>query len=665
MNVLNNKDNNSKNRFKNNLFDCIVCISLIVLLFIAYWGVWNYDFINFDDSYYVSKNLYIKKGLTKENILWALSNTYGCWQPMTWISHMMDCELFGVNPGMHHLVNLFLHILNSILLFIVLKKITEKKWESAFIACLFACHPLSVDSVAWIAERKNLLSTLWWILGIWAYSIYAEKPNIYRYLIPLLFFMFGLMTKPISVIMPFTFLILDYWPLNKKWNKCKNTEQATNQLPLGILDRLICIDFYHRIIEKIPYFALIIFYFYFFFITLKEMGTIRTETVPMALRISNVFISYVFYLWKLIWPQNLIIYYPFPNNIPIWQSVGAMLFLIFVTTLVVKNVKHMPYLMIGWFWYLGTLVPVMGLVQTGIWPQIAERWMYVPQIGIYIIFVFGVFRVVTEFHIGIKKVCLIMGALLLALTTATWFQVRHWQNNKTLYEHTINIDPDNKLAHHNYGFELSNTGRAREAIEHFKIVLRLDPDDTKANYSMGAALYTLGKLDEAISVISRGLKSNPNHVESHILIGTILKIQGNKSKAMQHYEKALKIKPKSSEIFIYLGSIYQEQRNYIAAEKCYRAGIRLTPNNSDGYLHLAVMYYKAGEIKKAIDNIKMVIQIDPGNADAYNNLGVFLYEFGNIKESIANFKKSLIINPNHIDAPNNLEKVMKALNGKN
>ena len=357
----------------------LICLGLVISILLCYWQVRNYEFINFDDDLYVTDNRNVQAGINRSGIKWAFSfedKNKTHWHPLSWLSHMTDIQLYGMNPGQHHLTNVIFHIFNTLLLFFVLYRMTGKVWQPAIVAALFGVHPLNVESVAWVAERKNVLSTFFFMLTLLAYALFSEKPNTFRYLLIVIFFIFGLLSKPMLVTLPFVLLLIDIWPLgriellqpgNKRW--C-------------ILGRLI--------LEKIPLFILSGLSTFLGSASLQGLGSyISLQTAPMTLRLSNALVSYVKYMGKMIWPHNLAVFYPFPKIIPIYQTLGAFILLVWVSFMFFAAFKRRPYLTIGWLWFLGTLVPVIGLIQVGLWPALADRWAYLPMIGLLIIATWG------------------------------------------------------------------------------------------------------------------------------------------------------------------------------------------------------------------------------------------------------------------------------------
>ena len=357
----------------------IVCLFLVVITIMAYRQLPSHDILSFDDNAYITQNIHVHEGITRENIAWAFRSVdFAYWHPLTWLSHMFVFQIFGMNPFMHHLINLFLHIANILLLFIVLKRMTGSLWRSAFVAALFALHPLNVESVAWASERKNVLSTFFWMLTMLTYVRYAECPGFYRYLMTFFVFALGLMAKPMLVTLPFVLLLLDYWPLCRfKLSQSGGMGHGFSQsIPSGSRWSPVL----RLVLEKVPFLSLSAVCIYLSSLSVQHLGiVISTASVPMKLRIYNALVSYVSYIKKMVWPHNLAVYYPYPESIPFWKVAGSVSFLVCVSILVFRALRSKPYLAVGWLWYIGTLVPAIGLTQAGLWPAIADRFSYVPM----------------------------------------------------------------------------------------------------------------------------------------------------------------------------------------------------------------------------------------------------------------------------------------------
>jgi len=520
------------------------CLFLVVITLTVYWPVQNYDFVNFDDTLYVTENTHIQEGLTLKSVIWAFSfsgkeNTY--WQPVTWLSHALDCQLYGLQPGKHHLTGLMFHIANSLLLFMVFKWMTGAFWRSAFVAMLFAIHPINVDSVAWVAERKNVLSTFFWMLTMLTYVYYTKKPALGRYLLTFLMYVLGLLTKPMLVTLPFVLLLLDYWPLKRLlYGQLSGNGNKVRKKTL--VSRFKEFLPFQLIVEKIPFFILSGLSIGLSALSVQEKASLAT-LVPMDLRISNALVSYIKYIGNMIWPQGLTVFYPYPRIVPAWETIGALLLLVCVSVMAIRSVKRAPYFIIGWLWFLGTLVPVLGLVQTGLWPAMADRFAYVPLIGLFVVFAWGVPQICQSWRHRTIWISASAVFLLLILTTVTWKQLGYWKTSMTLFEHNLRFTSNNNVAHNNLGVALDEQGRTEEAIELFSQVLAIKPDYVKAQYTLGNALNKQGRIEEAIEHYLEALRIKPDYVKAHNNLATALVRKGNIEGAIAHFQKALRINP--------------------------------------------------------------------------------------------------------------------------
>jgi hypothetical protein len=415
---------------------------LVIVTCAVYGNVRRFDFV-YDDESYITKNVHVQGGLTPENISWSIIATDAHnWHPVTWLSHLIDIQLHGMNPGMHHLTNLLFHILNSLLLFHVFKRMTGDTWRSGLVAALFALHPLNVESVAWIAERKNVLSTCFWMLTLWGYIRYHERPGAYRYALVLLLLTLGLMTKPMLVTLPFVLLLLDFWPLNRFHTRTTNAPSIAQQ-PRALL----------RLREKLPLMGIAAAVSA---ITLLVQHIRPLEAYPLSVRVATALVSYARYLQKMIWPYRLSPIYVHPGMPPVWQIAGACLLLASISLLVFRYRKSHPALLVGWLWYLGTLVPVIGLVQIGL-QSMADRYAYVPLIGIFIMVVWGV-PLYSAAHAHKIALAILAVTLLTCMTVRTWLQVQYWRNSITLFKHAVRVTPDNYVAQYNLacGYAMNN-----------------------------------------------------------------------------------------------------------------------------------------------------------------------------------------------------------------
>jgi protein O-mannosyl-transferase len=597
------------------------CLFLVVITLAVYWPVQNYGFVDFDDDLYVSENPHIQEGLTLKSITWAFSfsekeGTY--WQPVTWLSHALDCQLYGLQPGKHHLTSLMFHMANSLLLFMVFKWMTGAFWRSAFAAALFAIHPINVDSVAWVAERKNVVSTFFWMLTMLSYVYYTKKPALGRYLLTFLLYVLGLLTKPMLVTLPFVLLLLDYWPLKRffygQLSGNENGGRSKTEMP-----EFKRFSLFHLIVEKIPFFILSGLSTGLSALSVQEKASLAT-LVPMDLRISNALVSYVKYIGNMIWPQGLTVFYPYPRMVPAWETIGALFLLVCVSVLAIRSVKRVPYFIIGWLWFLGTLVPVLGLVQTGLWPAMADRFAYVPLIGLFMIFAWGVPQICQNWRH--RTICISASAviLLLILTTVTWKQLGYWKNSITLFEHNLRFTSNNDVAHNNLGIALGKQGRTEEAFKHFLLAIQINPDYENAHYNLGKTLDKRGHTEEAIEHLLLALRINPNYVEAHNNLGVALNKQGRADEAIKHFLLAIQINPDYVEAQYNLGNALNKQGRTDEAIKHFLLALRLNPDYEEAHNNLAIAFFRKGDMGGAIAHFRKALRINPDNIAIKKNL---------------------------------------------
>ncbi len=495
----------------------MIYIFLTLAPLIVFWQVNRCDFFIFDDSDYITQNAHVKNGVTMAGIRWALtSGDVSNWHPLTWISHMLDVQLFGLRPGWHHLTNLLFHVANTLLLFFVLRRMTKALWESAFVAALFALHPLHVESVAWAAERKDVLSAFFWILTMGAYCSYVEDQRLRKYLVVVLFFALGLMSKPMLVTLPFVLLLLDYWPLrrfrqipsdqkigkavnadmqkgiSKKKKRRAAREEMKAETPAGSSSRWAL--FFHLLWEKIPLFVLTAVSCIVTYLVQEEGGALRSW--PLSVRISNAFVSYIAYIEKTVWPTDLAFLYPLSLPLPIWQVLGAVFLMIAVTAVVIWKAERIPYAAVGWLWYAGTLVPVIGLVQVGFQSR-ADRYTYIPLIGLFIIAAWGISEFSRKWRYRKEMLFASSIAVLACFSMVTWTQVRYWQNSFTIFDHTLNVTHNNYISYDGRGHAYGNIGNYQQAIKDYDKVLEIKPDYAGTYISRARAYANLGNTIQA------------------------------------------------------------------------------------------------------------------------------------------------------------------------
>ena len=597
----------------------LVYLVLIFVTLVVFHQLPSHDFINLDDDILVYENPHVHAGLNKEGIAWAFTTfeAYN-YHPLTWLSHMLDCQLFGLRPGMHHLTNLLFHLMNTALLLLVLRRMTGTLWRSGFVAALFALHPLHVESVAWVAERKDLLSAFFWLLTMWAYARYAERPGLNRYLPVLLFFGLGLLAKPMVVTLPFVLLLLDFWPLGRmQFHQVGNDSRA--------LERKVPV--FRLVWEKIPLFALAAISIVVTFAAQQKGGALKSlEAFPLTTRIANALISYVNYIGKMIWPHNLAVYYPYSGSVPGWQAAGAGLALICLTVLLMWTARKRPYLAVGWLWYLGTLVPVIGLVQVGS-QAMADRYTYLPLVGLFIAIAWGVPSLLAGWHHRQSILAISATILLLSFTVCTWLQLRHWQNSITLFQHTVHVTTNNHFAHNNLGVALAHNGRLDEAISHYSEALRLKSDASEVHINLANVLAAQGSVDEAIKHYFEALRLEPDYDKAHNNLGNALAGKGKVEEAMNHYAEA----------------------------------IRINPDYAGAHYNLGNALAERGNVDEAINHYNEALRIWPDWAGAHNNLGVALEKRGKLKEAIDHYHEALRINPDYPRAKDNLERALRLM----
>jgi tetratricopeptide (TPR) repeat protein len=601
-------------------------IGLGVVTFAIYAQVIGHQFISLDDPTYIQENPIVNRGVTSAGVAWAFATFYAAnWHPLTWISHMIDCQFFGMNAGRHLLVNALIHVANTLLVFWLLLRTTHARWPSALVAALFALHPLHVESVAWASERKDTLSTLFGLLSLIVYTGYAKAPSISRYAWVAITLALGLLAKPMLVTWPFVMLLLDYWPLGRLADPTTSEYRrgAFHPPPLrsGAASTKAATGIWPLVREKLPLFALVAASAAMTSIAQSHGGAVRTFTdMSIALRLSNALVSYAKYLLLTFWPNDLAVYYPFAG-IRAWQIIGAALLLIGISMFCFLQRKSAPYLIVGWLWFLGTLVPVIGFVQVG--GQImADRYFYIPSIGLFIALVFGLADIARDWRVAPAISAGIAGVLLLVLATLTNAQIQRWRNSFTLFEHTLAVTPPNLRIEHNLGIALGASGRYDEAAVHFQKALQIDPNFYDALVAMGVTTAHQGGLPEAIDYFHAAIRSQPDAPKAHVQLAHALWTQKRDQAALEEMQRASQLAPKDADV------------------------------GADFGLALALV----GRLPEAIQQLHETLSINPNNAEAHNNLGLALLAAGKARESIPEFEAALRLKPELKGAADNLHR---------
>jgi len=585
-------------------------VVLIVATVAIYIQVINHDFISLDDGFYVLNNPEVKTGLTRQSIAWAFSTFAGYWHPLTWLSHMADCQIYGLKSGGPHFTNLLLHLANVLLLFIVLKRMTGAVWQSACVTALFAWHPLNVESVAWIAERKGVLSTLFLLLTLLAYEHYTRNTSSWkRYVLVIVALALGLMAKPMLVTLPFALLLLDYWPLKRIcWNRAQGADVA------GSVFRLIG--------EKLPLFILVAVQSLLTFLGERDVGNVTSlSESSLSFRFANVLASYFTYVGKMFWPRELAVFYPNRTFIPGWQIATAGVLLMSITALALISIRRCPYLFTGWFWYLGVLLPVIGIVKIGEF-SMADRYSYVSLIGLFVMVVWALSDLLTRRRYRKATIFLLMVIVFPTLGLASWFQTGYWQDNLRLYQHTLGITSDNYVINHNLGNELVRRGRLEEGIQHYCEALRIKPRSFETHNSLGLALAQQGRLDEAI----------------------------------HEYEQALRLQPDSVRVYSNLGLAFAQQGTLDAAIASLNRALSLDPSSAEVRLNLGIILIRSNRLGEATAHLSKATELSPQSAEAHNALGFALTSQGKTQEAISEYGTALKLKPGYVTAQDNLEK---------
>ncbi len=552
----------------------VPCLLLAALSLFAFWPVLGNGFVELDDPDYVTDNARIQQGLTPSGLLWAWTTVHAAnWHPLTWMSHMLDWELHGPDPLGHHLTSLLLHIASAVVLFLALERATGSPARSAVVAALFAVHPLHVESVAWVAERKDVLSTFFWMLATWAYVRFVEAPGTARYLLVVAAFAVGLTAKPMLVTLPFTLLLLDLWPLSR-WKRRAGNDSG-GPIPWSLLR------------EKAPLFALSIASSAATILAQQSGSAVATlDAFPLATRLGNAALSYATYLWKALWPSDLSFFY-LPSELDPWQIGLSALVLAAVTVAALRARLRRPYLIVGWLWFVGTLVPVIGLVQVGS-QAMANRYTYVPLVGLFLMAAWGVPDLVDALQkrrvsatgpgSGPRWLALPVMALLLLLAIDTRAETRYWRDSASLYERALQVNPDNHMAHFGLGLMLSREGKVDEAIAQYRITLRLRPDDARTHTNLALLLTGLGKLEEAHGHALEAVRLYPGYADAHSNLGVVLAAQGRTEEAIQEYQEALAIEPDDPQIHNNLGGALAKLGRMDEAILEFRSAIRSRPD---------------------------------------------------------------------------------------
>lgn len=600
-------------------------------------GVRGNDFVLYDDTLYVTANTRVQQGLTADNVRWAFTTIEASnWHPLTWLSHMLDWQLFGSNATGHHLVSLGWHVANVVLLFWVLYEMTSAPWRSAIVAALFGLHPLHVESVAYVAERKDVLSGVFWMLTMLAYVRYARVPTITRYMAVVVAFGLGLMAKPMLVTLPCVLLLLDAWPLR----------------------RVQTVPVWRLVAEKLPLFALSAAASSVTFLAQRSAGSVAPlDTIPFSSRFANACLAYVTYASRVFWPFDLACFYPYPSSFPLWQTLLAVALLGAASLAAFIVRRRFPYVAVGWLWYLGTLVPVIGLVQVGK-QAMADRFTYIPLIGLFLVIVWGSYDLLGGAKRGRLALAALATAFLIFLAGRTVIEVGHWRDSFTLFEHAIAVTTSNALAHNNLGLALRDRGQVADAFGHFSQAVAADPKDETARNHLGLALRDLGRFPEAVSAFRESVQMNPDYAGAHFNLGETLLRQGDVTAAAVEFAHTIRLDPNHPGAHLQLGDVRRQQGEATEAIELERRALLLKPNWAEAHSYLADALFQAGQLDEAVAHYREAQRLNPSLADAYYNLGNVYAQRGQIDAAAAEYRNALERAPDHAGAHNNLGRTL-------
>jgi tetratricopeptide (TPR) repeat protein len=651
----------------------LACATLAV-----YWQVGRFEFINFDDPDYVANNRYVQMGLTAESVKWAFTNPFA-WHPVTWLSHLLDGQLFGVNAGAFHRVNALFHAANTVLLFLALWRLTGAEGRSAFVAALFALHPLHVESVAWVAERKDVLSGFFWLLTLLAYAGYARQPGVGRYLLALLCFALGLMSKPMVVSLPMVLLLLDYWPLGRLQRLSLRREKPRASLesaspaaergtrgtrPSEPETRNSTV---RLLLEKIPFLALSLVVSAITLLYRQQWGKLDMEMYSFPVRLANALVACVRYLGKTLLPENLAVMYPHPGGWPVGIVIGAGLLLGVISVTAFVAARRLPYVLVGWLWFIVTLIPVLGLVQ--VTPEsMADRYTYLPLIGLFIAATWGAADLAARWPKP-RLVLAGVGALVMVVClVGTWRQLQHWRNSITLFSQAVEVTSDNARARYNLAQALSilsqNTaaqGQAAEAkalleasIPHYEEVLRLRPTFHEAHNNLGLTLATLGRIQEATNHYAEALRLAPKNDVAHYNYANALAALGQFEAAVGHFQMALQLDPGNPLVHYGLARVFELQGRASDAITNYQEAVRVHPKYAEARYGLGHLLLAQGQVDDALPHLTEAVRLQPRASDAHAKLGMALAARGRVPEALSHYREALRLKPDYLEVLNNL-----------
>ena len=624
---------------------------LLVSIAVVFAEVRHYPLVDFDDLEYVSHNRHVTAGLTLENVVWAFTQSYeGYWSPLTWLSYMADVQFFGPGSGAHHVTNVVIHMASACLLFAFLTRATRVRSLSAVVAMLFAIHPLHVESVAWVAERKDVLSAFFWFLTCWAYLRYVERPAASTYAVVVASFACGLMSKPMIVTLPLVLLLMDAWPLGRLpvGGSAGRTEKKAPR-PGPYLT-----SFKKALVEKAPLAAMSIAVASVTFVTQRNAGGISSlDAISSLTRVENALVSCVTYLVKMVWPSQLAALYPHPLHVAFWKAAAAALVLAGISILAVRAVRAAPYLLVGWLWYLIALLPVLGLVQAGVQSR-ADRYTYVPMVGIAIMVAWGLAALVQRTPTIRRALAVVACVALSVYGVLAWQQVQYWRDSESLFRRAIAVTTGNYVAHAALGKTLRQSGRVDEAIDQLRESIGITPQFAEAHDALGEALLAEQRASEALPHLAEAVRLSPNAPAFRVNLGTALNAVDRVDEAAVSFREALRLSPDDAEAHSGLGGALVEQGRFEEAQTEFEEAIRLDPVYAPAHHNLGALLSRLGNGDSAVIQFSEVVRLEPNSAEAHLDLGTILAAQDRMDEAIAELRIATRLKPDEAAIHNNL-----------
>ena len=658
---------------KNFRYDLIAISALVLLTAAVYWQSAQHGFIRYDDPLYVADNVVVQRGLSWDGLVWAFSTaTTGNWHPLTWLSHMLDVQLLGMNPGSHHLVNLLFHLLNTVLLFLVLKQMTDELWCSAFVAALFALHPLHVESVAWIAERKDVLSTFFWLLTMMAYVRYVKSPGIFHYFAIVLFFSLGLMSKPMLVTLPLILLLLDYWPLGRMQEMQKTPPEPTptsgmeNQRkknrrrpaaprqPSPSRGKRSWQLVFPLVYEKIPLLALSALTGVVALYTQKQGGAMASlSDFALPERIAIAFVSFATYLWKMFWPSGLAFFYPieFPSSLTV--LICVLLFCA-ATAASIRWAGRRPYLLVGWLWFVITLLPVIGIIKVGE-ASMADRYTYITLTGPFMVIAWGLRDLTARLTFRRVALSCLAAVVVLGMMTLTYTQIRYWRDDESLFRHALSVTRNNHVAHHNLGIYYMDQGNLDEAGHHLRRVLEISPNYPRGLYNWGILMLRQGRVPEALEPLRRATILDAGSHDAYYALGRAYLLLNREHDAIAAFESAIRTGKFRAETCVGITEALTAAGRLDEALQYIYQALKWLPSESRLYYNAGLILAYQGHLDDSIAQFRKAVLMNPNYAKAHNNLGSALLLNGQTDESIRHFQEAIRIDPDYRMARANLK----------